>query len=57
MRGPALKDRFLVSDRETGRTWWQYGTAKESQDEAERKRMSEVQIGEVISALAERGII
>ncbi|RMB81237.1 hypothetical protein [Streptomyces shenzhenensis] len=57
VRGPALKDRFLVSDRETGRAWWQYGAAKESQDEAERKRMSLTQINQVISDLAARDII
>ncbi|MFE7976348.1 hypothetical protein [Streptomyces shenzhenensis] len=57
VRGPALKDRFLVSDRETGRAWWQYGAAKESQDEAEQKRMSLTQINQVISDLAARDII
>lgn len=57
VRGPALKNRFLVSDRETGRAWWQYGAAQEAQDEAERKRMSRTRIDQVLSGLAEWDII
>lgn len=40
VRGPAVKDRFLVMDRTTGKAWWQYGAKQESADEAERKRMT-----------------
>jgi hypothetical protein len=29
VRGPAMKDRFMVTDRETGRAWWQYGASTE----------------------------
>src|SRR5205823_774714 len=29
IRGPAVKDRFLVMDRKTGQSWWQYGAAQE----------------------------
>ena len=27
IRGPAVKDRFLVMDRKTGESWWQYGAS------------------------------
>jgi hypothetical protein len=57
VRGPALKDRFLVSDRETGKAWWQYGAAKESQNEAQKKRMSQARLSQALSDLTERGII
>ena len=40
LRGPAVKDRFLVMDRRTGESWWQYGAAQESADNAEAKHMS-----------------
>jgi predicted metal-dependent enzyme (double-stranded beta helix superfamily) len=56
VRGPAVKDRFLVMDRTTGRAWWQYGTAKESADEASRKRMSAERFGELSSRLDEWGV-
>lgn len=44
VRGPAMKERFLVADRETGESWWQYGAAVESAEEADKKRMTEAQI-------------
>jgi hypothetical protein len=40
VRGPAVKDRFLVMDRKTGESWWQYGARQESAEEAAKKRMS-----------------
>ncbi|MGH3755676.1 MAG: hypothetical protein ACRDRP_23890 [Pseudonocardiaceae bacterium] len=40
VRGPAVKDRFLVTDRITGQAWWQHGAATESPDETARKRMN-----------------
>jgi hypothetical protein len=39
VRGPAVKDRFLVMDRKTGESWWQYGAGQESEDDATKKRM------------------
>lgn len=56
-RGPALKDRFLVSDRNTGRAWWQYGAANEEPAEAEKKRMSEARLNQLLTDLAEWDII
>jgi hypothetical protein len=40
LRGPAVKDRFLVMDRKTGESWWQYGANLESTASAEQKQMS-----------------
>lgn len=40
LRGPAVKDRFLVMDRQTGESWWQYGANQESADSAQAKHMS-----------------
>jgi hypothetical protein len=40
IRGPAVKDRFLVMDRKTGESWWQYGAVSESAEDADRKRMT-----------------
>ncbi|MFD9190396.1 hypothetical protein ACFWCA_19460 [Streptomyces phaeochromogenes] len=57
VRGPALKDRFLVSDRETGKAWWQYGAANEPPDAAEKKRMSPARVKRVLDDLTEWDII
>jgi hypothetical protein len=40
IRGPAVKARFLVMDRQTGASWWQYGGTQELNHEAAEKRMS-----------------
>ncbi|MET8979404.1 hypothetical protein ABZX85_27755 [Streptomyces sp. NPDC004539] len=53
IRGPALKDRFLVSDRDIGRSWWQYGAAGETPEESDSKRMSVDRMNHVIDNLAE----
>ena len=55
-RGPAAKDRFLVTDRHTGRTWWQFGAAREDPAEAARKRMSRAQARGCLLRLTEEGI-
>lgn len=56
VRGPAVKDRFLAMDRHTGQSWWQYGAAKESAEEAEQKRMSVARFGELRGLLDEWGV-
>ncbi|QLY30404.1 hypothetical protein H0264_35665 [Nocardia huaxiensis] len=53
IRGPAVKDRFLVMDRRTGEAWWQYGAIQESAEEAEQKRMRLERLREVMGQLAE----
>lgn len=57
LRGPSMKDRFLVSDRTTGEAWWQYGAAKESAEEAAAKRMRPDQIREVLETLADLSVL
>lgn len=47
LRGPAVKDRFLVMDRKTGESWWQYGASQEIAQSAEQKRMSVERLAEL----------
>lgn len=53
VRGPAVKDKFLVMDRHTGEAWWQFGAKDESAEEAERKRMTPERLQEVRGQLTE----
>jgi hypothetical protein len=55
VRRPAVKDRFVVTDRATGKAWWQYGAATET-PEAAAKRMTGEQLRERITALRAAGI-
>ena len=51
IRGPAVKDRFLVMDRKTGKSWWQYGATMEPAYSAEQKRMTIEHLSDLISRL------
>jgi hypothetical protein len=53
VRGSAVEDRFLAMDRNTGESWWQYGAAKESAEDAEQKRMSVERLVELVDRLRE----
>ncbi|MGH3402047.1 MAG: hypothetical protein ACRDRJ_05935 [Streptosporangiaceae bacterium] len=53
IRGPAVKDRFLVMDRKTGQSWWQYGAGQEPASDAEQKRMSPGRLTELTDRLRE----
>jgi hypothetical protein len=53
IRGPAVKDRFLVMDRKTGESWWQYGATQESAEDAAKKRMSVERVVELTNLLRE----
>ncbi|WP_280465349.1 hypothetical protein [Nocardia brasiliensis] len=53
VRGPAVKDRFLVSDRKTGQAWWQFGAAQESPEESQRKQMTPARLQEAIERLTD----
>ncbi|WP_433194336.1 hypothetical protein ACQP1G_37105 [Nocardia sp. CA-107356] len=57
VRGPAVKDRFLVMDRKTGESWWQYGAKEESAEEAKAKQMSRTRFAEVTGWLEEWGVL
>jgi hypothetical protein len=56
VRGPAVKDRFVVTDRATGKAWWQYGAATETPEAAAAKRMTGNQLRERIRALRAAGM-
>jgi hypothetical protein len=51
IRGPAVKDRFLVMDRQTGQSWWQYGASRETAQEVAAKRMNSERLGELTGLL------
>jgi hypothetical protein len=53
IRGPAVKDRFLVMDRSTGESWWQYGAGRESAEDAAAKRMPVERVMELTGRLRE----
>ncbi|MGH3771107.1 MAG: hypothetical protein ACRDRW_06895 [Pseudonocardiaceae bacterium] len=57
IRGPAVKDRFLVTDRTTGQAWWQHGAATEPPDEAARKRMNTTQASTCLAKLTELHVL
>jgi len=56
VRGPAVKDRFLVTDRDSGEVWWQHGAATESARDAAAKRMDRAAIAHVVGTLAALGV-
>jgi hypothetical protein len=56
VRGPAVKDRFLVMDRTTGESWWQYGAAQESPEDAAKKRMLADRVVELTDRLRELNV-
>lgn len=56
VRGPAVKDRFVVTDRATGKAWWQYGAATETPEAAAAKRMTPHQLHDRINTLRTAGI-
>lgn len=53
LRGPAIKDRFLVMDRKTGESWWQYGASHESLTSAAKKQMSLKRLSDLTAWLRE----
>ncbi|MGH3943392.1 MAG: hypothetical protein ACRDTG_33180 [Pseudonocardiaceae bacterium] len=56
VRGPAVKDRFVVTDRTTGKAWWQYGAATETPEQAAAKRMTDSQLRNRIATLRASGL-
>jgi hypothetical protein len=57
LRGPAVKERFIVSDKQTNKSWWQYGAQVESLEERQKKAMSLYRLNESIELIKEIGII
>ncbi|WP_181063418.1 hypothetical protein [Nocardia nova] len=56
VRGPAVKDKFLVMDRHTNEAWWQFGAKDESKADAKKKQMSRARFAEVTGWLEEWGV-
>lgn len=52
IRGPAVKDRFLVMDRTTGESWWQYGSGQESASDTAAKQMRPERLAELTDSLS-----
>ena len=40
IRGPAVKDRFLIIDKKANKVWWEYGRESETTEEIEKKSIS-----------------
>jgi hypothetical protein len=57
LRGPAEKERSLITERETGKLWWRYGAEKERPDRRVRKQMTSAEFDELVGRLDRLGII
>lgn len=51
IRGPAVKDRFLIMDKLTDKKWWEYGRESETIEEIKRKQVSLKHIQNLIEKL------
>ncbi|MFC1417840.1 hypothetical protein [Streptacidiphilus cavernicola] len=57
VRGPAEKDRFVVSNRDTGEAWWQYGHPVEDPEEVAKRQLGAVKVEEIRGLLKRQGVI
>lgn len=57
LRGPAEKERSLITERETGRLWWRYGADKEKADRRARKVMKPEEFDELTRRLVKMDIL
>lgn len=57
LRGPSEKSEFLVVDRDTKESWWQYGAAQESPEARAKKRMTDAQLDTSLDVLREAGLL
>jgi hypothetical protein len=51
LRGPAEKDRSLITERETGKLWWRYGADRERPDRRVKKQMTPAEVDELTARL------
>ncbi|WP_433386935.1 hypothetical protein [Micromonospora sp. KLBMP9576] len=51
LRGPAEKERSLITERETGRVWWRFGEEKEKAARRGSKRISKAYFDDLASRL------
>jgi glycogen debranching enzyme len=57
LRGPAEKDRSLITERETGQLWWRYGADQERPDRRVRKLMKPEEFENLVERLGRLGVI
>ncbi|MET9628329.1 hypothetical protein ABZX92_12775 [Lentzea sp. NPDC006480] len=57
LRGPAEKDRSLITERETGRLWWRYGADKEKTERRVAKAMERTEFEDLVGQLNRLEII
>jgi hypothetical protein len=57
LRGPAEKERSLITERETGKLWWRYGADQERPDRRVRKQMTTAEFDELTGRLYKLEII
>lgn len=51
VRGPSVKDRFRIIDKETNESWWQYGAVKETDEQKAKKLLTDEQLNADIERL------
>lgn len=57
IRGPSVKDKFLVMDKSTGSAWWQFGSQKESETERKSKEMTLTRLDFICKKLKNMNLI
>lgn len=57
LRGPAEKDRSLITERATGRLWWRYGVDQEKPERRARKVMKPEEFDELAQRLTHLDIM
>jgi len=57
IRGPAVKDRFLIFEKLTNKKWWEYGRGSETIEEIKRKQVSIEHIKNLINKLYKLKVI
>lgn len=57
LRGPAEKERSIVTDRETGRVWWRYGAMMEDAQRRSDVCMSHTAYVEMVEKAERLGVI
>lgn len=57
IRGPSVKESFMIADRESRVQWWQYGAKDESAEMRATKAMSQQQLNSSIALLEQLNVI
>ena len=52
VRGPSVKDRFLIMDKTTNKKWWEYGRESETIEEIESKNIPLEDLKNLINKLS-----